>query len=130
MVSSIVRTAGTKQIFMSKQQITPEFLRTLKPNQQLQKVTLLFFEKAANNLAFAKGKPTHNFFAVRTFFGKQTLESLHLIYDFLWQYKGEQKLSLGECFNKSREYQEKLRWDNKSGTKEVYKDFKDLLEEM
>ena len=115
--------------------ITPELLRTLRPNQQLQKVTLLFFEKAADNPAFTNGKPTQNFWKFRSYIGERTvkkndLSSLHLLYDFLWQYDGVQKLSLGECFNKSREYQEKLRWDNKSGTKETYRDFKDLLEEM
>ena len=111
-------------------QVTPESLRTLKQSQQIQKTTLLFFEKAAETPAFIHGKPTSGFFAVRSFFSKQTLESLHLIFDYLWELKEKQPMTMSECFDNARKYQEGLRWDNKSGTVVTYEDYIDVLKNM
>ena len=110
--------------------VTPESLRSLTPSQQLQKTTLLFFEKAGETPAFAHGKPTRSFFAVRSFFKGQTLESLHLLYDYLWQFEGKQSMTMSDCFEKAREYQEGLRWKDKGEHKGVYEDYKDLLSKM
>jgi hypothetical protein len=111
-------------------QVTPESLRTLKQSQQVQKTTLLFFEKAAEKPAFIHGKPTSGFFAVRSFFSKQTLESLHLIFDYLWELKEKQTMTMSDCFENARKYQEELRWDNKSGITVAYEDYRKLLEDM
>ena len=115
---------------MTKPQITPESLRSLTPSQQLQKTTLLFFEKAGETPAFEHGKPTRSFFAVRSFFSKQTLESLHLIFDYLWELKEKQTMTMSECFENARKYQEGLRWDNSGKPKVSYEDYKDLLKNM
>lgn len=111
-------------------EVTPESLRSLKNTQQVQKVTLLFFEKAAKTKAFEHGKPTRNFFAVRSFFSKQPLELLHLLYDYLWQLKEKQELDMSNCFVKAKEYQEKLRWSSSGGTKETYEDYRNLLDQL
>ena len=128
MVNCTVISAGWKR--MSKLPITPESLRSLKPSQQLQKCTLLFFEKATDDQPFSHGKPTRSFFAVRSFFSKQTLESLHLIYDYLWGLEGKCSMTMSECFEKAREYQEGLRWENKGEQVETYEDYRKLLEDM
>lgn len=111
-------------------EVTPESLRSLKPSQQLQKCTLLFFEKATNDQPFSHGKPTGSFFAVRSFFSKQTLESLHLIYDYLWGLEGRCSITMSECFERARGYQEKLRWESKGEQVEIYEDYRDLLSKM
>ena len=77
-------------------EVTPESLRSLTPSQQVQKTTLLFFEKAAETPAFIHGKPTSGFFAVRSFFSKQTLESLHLLYDYLWHLERKQSMTMSD----------------------------------
>lgn len=110
--------------------VTPESLRFLTPTQQLQKTTLLFFEKAGETPAFAHGKPTRSFFAVRSFFKGQTLESLHLLYDYLWQLEGKHEMSMSNCFEKAREYQEGLRWKSKGEQVETYEDYRKLLDQM
>lgn len=110
--------------------VTPESLRSLTPSQQLQKTTLLFFEKAGETPAFEHGKPTRNFFAVRSFFKGQTLESLHLLYDYLWQLEGKHEMTMSNCFEKAREHQEKLRWEDKGKQVETYEDYRDLLSKM
>ena len=115
---------------MAKPQVTPESLRSLTPSQQLQKTTLLFFEKAGETPAFAHGKPTRNFFAVRSFFKGQTLESLHLLYDYLWQLDGKHEMTMSDCFEKARKYQDRLRWKGKGGHKGAYEDYRDLLSKM
>ena len=115
---------------MTKTPVAPESLRSLTPSQQVQKTTLLFFEKAAETPAFIHGKPTSGFFAVRSFFSKQTLESLHLIFDYLWELKEKQTMTMSECFDNARKYQERLRWDSGETTKVSYEDYKDLLKNM
>lgn len=110
--------------------VTPESLRSLTPSQQVQKTTLLFFEKAAETPAFIHGKPTSGFFAVRSFFSKQTLESLHLIFDYLWELKEKQTMTMSECFDNARKYQEGLRWDSGDKPKGTYEDYRKLLEDM
>ena len=111
-------------------QVTPESLRSLMPSQQLQKTTLLFFEKAGETPAFEHGKPTRSFFAVRSFFKGQTLESLHLLYDYLWQLEGKQSMTMSDCFEKAREYQEGLRWKDKGEQVSAYEDYRKLFEQM
>lgn len=111
-------------------EITPESLRSFTPSQQLQKTTLLFFEKAGETPAFSHGKPTRSFFAVRSFFKGQTLESLHLLYDYLWQLEGKQSMTMSECFERAKGYQEGLRWDNKGEQVETYEDYRKLLDQM
>lgn len=108
-------------------QVTPESLRTLKQSQQVQKTTLLFFEKAAETPAFIHGKPTSGFFAVRSFFSKQTLESIHLIFDYLWELKEKQTMTMSDCFENARKYQEELRIGNECKSKETYEDYRDVL---
>jgi hypothetical protein len=111
-------------------QVTPESLRTLKQSQQVQKTTLLFFEKAAETPAFIHGKPTRSFFAVRSFFKGQTLESLHLLYDYLWQLEDKQSMTMSDCFEKAREYQDGLRWKDRGEHKGAYEDYRKLLDQM